>query len=83
AARAGEAGKGFAVVAEEVRELANQRAQASKKTAELIQESINNVVTGKNLADNTAENLSKVVVNVNKVTELVCDIASSAEEQAE
>ncbi|KAI3349817.1 methyl-accepting chemotaxis protein [Clostridium botulinum] len=83
AARAGEAGKGFAVVAEEVRELANQSAQASKKTAELIQESINNVVTGKNLADNTAENLSKVVVNVNKVTELVCDIASSAEEQAE
>ncbi|NFN17379.1 methyl-accepting chemotaxis protein [Clostridium botulinum] len=83
AARAGEAGKGFAVVAEEVRELANQSAQASKKTAELIQESINNVVTGKNLADNTAENLSKVVINVNKVTELVCDIASSSEEQAE
>ncbi|WP_315079836.1 methyl-accepting chemotaxis protein [uncultured Clostridium sp.] len=83
AARAGEAGKGFAVVAEEVRQLANQSAQASKQTAELIQESINNVVTGKNLADNTAENLSKVVINVNKVTELVCDIASSSEEQAE
>ncbi|WP_252232667.1 methyl-accepting chemotaxis protein [Clostridium sp. ZBS15] len=83
AARAGEAGKGFAVVAEEVRKLANQSAQASKQTAILIEEAINNIITGKNLANNTAENLLEVVNKVNKVTALVCDIASSSEEQAE
>ncbi|AOR24389.1 methyl-accepting chemotaxis protein [Clostridium taeniosporum] len=83
AARAGEAGKGFAVVAEEVRKLANQSAQASKQTAILIEEAINNITNGKSLANNTAENLLEVVSKANKVTGLVCDIASSSEEQAE
>lgn len=38
AARAGEAGKGFAVVAGEVKNLANQTAQSSKKVSELVQQ---------------------------------------------
>lgn len=82
AARAGDAGKGFSVVADEVRNLANQSANAAKQTTKLIEDSIKVVNTGKSLAYNTAQALLDVVDGVNKATEYVSKIALDSEEQA-
>lgn len=82
AARAGEAGKGFAVVADEVRKLSAQSAEAAQKTNKLIKDSIQAVEDGKDLADNTANNLLNVVNEVKKSTEVITEIAASSEEQA-
>lgn len=51
AARAGEQGKGFAVVASEITNLANQSSNAANSTKELIENSINNVKSGKEIVD--------------------------------
>lgn len=64
AARAGEMGKGFAVVATQVGELASKSAQAAKETNELIMNSINAVESGRRITDQTAEEFSFVVENI-------------------
>lgn len=61
AARAGEAGKGFAVVAEQIRTLADQSAKSAVSTKELIEESINKVEEGNQVAIRTSESLMSVV----------------------
>lgn len=81
AARAGESGKGFAVVAEEVRSLAFQSADAAKHTTMLIKDSIKAVNKGRELADNTARTLIELVDSVDKVTNVILDIDSSAKYQ--
>ena len=60
AARAGEAGKGFAVVAEEVRNLAIRSADAAKKTAELIEGSVQNAKNGVVIADEVSLSLGEI-----------------------
>ena len=82
AARAGEAGKGFAVVADEVRKLSAQSAQAAQRTNKLIKDSLQAVEEGKSLADSAARNLSEVVNEVKKSTEVITEIAEASEEQA-
>ncbi|WP_243155961.1 methyl-accepting chemotaxis protein [Clostridium sp. C2-6-12] len=82
AARAGEAGKGFAVVADEVRKLSAQSAEAAQKTNKLIKDSIRAVEEGKDLADSAVKNLSEVVNEVKKSTEVITKIAAASEEQA-
>lgn len=82
AARAGEHGKGFAVVAEEVRNLAARSAKAAKETAAMIEGTVEKVSLGTDLARETADSLSTIVGNVDRVTNLVADIAISSDEQA-
>lgn len=82
ATRAGAAGKGFAVVASEVRSLASESSEASKTTAALIENSIEAVAHGTQLAKETAQSLLKVVGDVQDASSMVEKIAGAAEEQA-
>lgn len=81
AARAGQHGKGFAVVAEEVRNLAGRSAQAARETTEIIEESLARVEAGTRLASETAAALQKINQEIDRVSQLVGDIATSSEHQ--
>ena len=83
AARAGTAGKGFAVVADEVRNLAGKSAEASRNTAVLIENALSAVQNGTNIADETAQSLTKVVAGVKEVAETAEEITDASARQAE
>jgi methyl-accepting chemotaxis protein len=83
AARAGDAGKGFAVVAEEVRNLAQRAGEAARNTAALIEGSVKNADQGVSVASETAKALTEVTTSVQKVSELVSEIAAASKEQAQ
>lgn len=83
AARAGEAGKGFAVVAEEVRNLAQRSAEAAKTTALLIEEAQRNAENGVNVSNDVGDVLVKIGESVEKVTQLVIEVAAASNEQAQ
>ncbi|WP_456385244.1 HAMP domain-containing methyl-accepting chemotaxis protein [Desulfolithobacter sp.] len=74
AARAGEAGKGFAVVANEIKELANQTADATRE----IKTKIEAIQNSTNLTVNEIKQVTGVITKVNKI---VSSIATAVEEQ--
>ncbi|KAF0220310.1 MAG: Methyl-accepting chemotaxis [Rhodospirillaceae bacterium] len=82
AARAGDAGKGFAVVAQEVRNLAQRSAQASKEIKGLIAESSTQVRAGADLVKGAGKTLEDILGSVKKVADIVAEIAAASGEQA-
>ncbi|MBI4828893.1 MAG: hypothetical protein HY804_08810 [Nitrospinae bacterium] len=83
AARAGEHGKGFAVVAEEVRNLAQRSAAAAKDTANLIETAVDNAAQGGEMANKAGAMLNGIVGAIKKVSDLVAEIATASNEQAQ
>lgn len=83
AARAGQHGKGFAVVAEEVRNLAARSAKAASETAGLIEGSVEKAGNGMRIAESTSQALDKIVNEITKCSDLIAEIASASNEQAQ
>jgi len=96
AARAGEQGRGFAVVADEVKNLAERTATATKEVAETIKgiqtdvtganENMNgateSVTKGKELVEKTSGSLNEIFGAVEAVQEMMRQISTASEEQS-
>ena len=83
AARAGAAGKGFAVVADEVRNLANKSTEASENIAALIENSLQAIENGTQIADDTAQSLIQAVNDVNEMAGIIEQISEASNDQAD
>ncbi|MFZ4619094.1 MAG: methyl-accepting chemotaxis protein [Bacteroidota bacterium] len=95
AARAGEQGRGFAVVADEVRKLAERTTRATKEIAmmirkiqeetttavEAMEKGTRNVEEERVLAKEAGNALTEIVTIVNKVTDMITQIAEANAQQ--
>jgi methyl-accepting chemotaxis protein len=82
AAHAGEQGHGFAVVAAEVRNLAQRSARAAKEIKTLIGDSVEKVQAGSQLVDESGKALAGIIGSVQKVADIVNEIAAASQEQS-
>jgi twitching motility protein PilJ len=97
AARAGEAGRGFAIVADEVRQLADRAAKASKEIEQIVlqiqsetgsvmtamEEGTQQVIEGTRLAEQAKRSLDDIIQVSNQINTLVRSITSDTVEQTE
>lgn len=83
AARAGEHGLGFAVVADEVKNLAQRSADAAKETANIIEEAIEEIKGGNQIAKATNESFVEILDKAKKTSDLIGEISISIKEQTE
>jgi methyl-accepting chemotaxis protein len=81
AARAGEVGKGFEVVAGEIRELANQSAQAASDTKKLIGNAMAEIDRGNKTAHATALALGKVKSEISVINNAAEAVQSASASQ--
>ena len=82
AARAGEAGRGFAVVAEQVKNLAEESANAAGETRKLIDTTVEAVQKGIAYADVTAESMMEVMTGAKQATDMMEKMAVELREEA-
>jgi twitching motility protein PilJ len=97
AARAGEAGRGFAIVADEVRQLADRAAKASKEIEQIVQqiqgetslvmtameEGTQQVIEGTRLAEQAKRSLEDIIQVSERIDSLVRSITANTVEQTE
>ncbi len=97
AARAGEAGRGFAIVADEVRQLADRAAKASKEIEQIVlqiqgetgsvmtamEEGTQQVIAGTQLAEQAKRSLDDIIQVSNRIDVLVRSITADTVEQTE
>ncbi|WP_456267360.1 methyl-accepting chemotaxis protein [Kushneria sp. AK178] len=82
AARAGEQGRGFAVVASEVRTLSSRSAEAAREIKTLVDDSVTKVANGAELVTRSGQTLGGIVESINKMTDIVAEIAAASREQS-
>jgi twitching motility protein PilJ len=97
AARAGEAGRGFAIVADEVRQLADRAAKASKEIEQIVlqiqsetgsvmtamEEGTQQVIQGTRLAEQAKRSLDDIIQVSNRIDSLIRSITLDTVEQTE
>ena len=82
AARSGLSGKGFMAVADEVRSLASKSQEASKNTAKLINQALETVRSGRNIAYTAADTMHQIVEGTDKAVNSINLIANATQSQA-
>lgn len=82
AARAGDHGKGFAVVADEVRKLAEKSSNTASKITDITSQSFAKVEKGSAVAENAANELDAMVVNLEGVVEILRGLTENISQQA-
>ncbi len=83
AARAGVAGRGFAVVAGEVRALAKRVTEASKETAELLDNAMKLTNHCANTVSSTAESLEVAVERTTDITNMITLVSDAIQKEQE
>lgn len=82
AARAGESGRSFAVVADQIRQLAEQSAQAAVDTRELIESTMTEISEGNRAVERASGSLETVVVGIKQIADSSKDLSAMVRTQA-
>ncbi len=82
AARAGRHGKGFAVVADEVRSLAARSAKAAHETGGMVEEMVEQMAAGAQLAERSDREFREIVDTVDRIVHLFGHIAAASANQS-